>query len=226
MEEKEVSKRGAKVGENRFKASQIAKTTYRANRLSEVVLPKLKSLSNYSSIRSINNFCSVAADLYNENLPINENPIAKRVLKQNNKYWSILEPVYYNCFQEKDDLEKFKLSSVYNINENKIHELEYQLKRLDNENKVLRSALSGDQIQKQIKIENIDSVECLKRDIENMGKLIELLIDKYGVINIDFDKGAIRDLSDDLEEAEGILPANVVESYIKWLKNKCKKISG
>ncbi|NRP09354.1 MULTISPECIES: hypothetical protein [unclassified Marinobacterium] len=216
--------RGAKPGENRFKGAQKALTKYRLNRLKDIVVPKLRALAAHTSISSINKFCSLAADIYNEDLPVNENPISYRRLNQSKDYWAIVGPVYYQHFAKKKNLEDFKASSTSTLNSQRVNELDKQIERLQAENRALRLSL-GSLPKSPEKADTGDS-ERSQRDIDNMGKVIELLIAKYGVVEVDLEGIALRDLADDLEEVEGMLPKDVVESYIRWLKNKSSKLNG
>lgn len=214
--------RGAKPGENRFKGAQKALTAFRCSRLKDVVAPKLKALSAHTSISSINKYCSLAAEIYNEDLPVNEQPISYRRLKQSEQYWSIVGPVYYRYFDKKKNLEDFKKSSGDALNNQRIADLQRQVDRFKAENNALRLSLGG--IPSDSKKTDMGDHERYLRDIENMGRIIEILIAKYGVVEVDLDGVALRDLADDLEDSEGMLPRDTVESYIRWLQNKKTKL--
>ncbi len=212
--------RGAKPGENRFKNSQKSLTSFRLARLLDVVVPKLKALSAHTSISSVNKFCSLAAEIYNENLPVNEKPISYRRLNQNEQYWKAIGSVYYQHFKKKQNLEEFKKASSTILSSKRLVYLESQLERLKAENNALRNSLSSTKPTAQSN--DKDELERTQRDIENMGRIIEILISKYGVIKVDTDGIALRDLADDLESPEGIAPSHVVKPYIEWHKNKAK----
>ena len=215
--------RGASPGENRFKSAQKALMEYRLARLNDVVVPKLKALSTHTSVNSINKFCNLAAGIYNEDLPINERPISYRRLNQSELYWNIIGTVYHRHFEKKQNLEDFKKSSSRAFNNQQVVKLEHQIERLKAENKTLRLSLSG-LPSKNEKASDSDGLERSQQDIENLARIIELLIAKYGVVEIDFNGVALRDLADDLEAPEGMLPRDVVEPFIRWLSNKKAKL--
>lgn len=50
------------------------------------------------------------------------------------------------------------------------------------------------------------------------------ILTKYGVVEVDLEHCALRDLSDDLEGVEGMLKKSTTKPYIDWSKNKQAKL--
>lgn len=210
--------RGAKTGENRFKGAQEALTGYRLSRINEVVIPEVKALSAHTEINSINKYCRLCSDIYNRDLPINEKPISYRRLNQSDKYWGIIGPVYYKYFEKNHDLEDFKSRSSQALIKRELEEANEKLARYENENRVLKLTLSNESL--NIDTTGSNNEQLNAEDIDNMGRIINLLIEKIQVVEISKEDGALRDLSDDFEDAEGMLPKHIVASYIRWLSRK------
>jgi len=214
--------KGAKPGENRFKGAQKALTRYRVSRLRDIVVPKLKTLASHATVDSINKFCSLAAEIYNQDLPVNEQPISYRRLNQSEQYWEIVGPVYYQYFEKKQKLNDFKKSSTTSLKNQRIDELEGQIDRLKAENKALRATLTHSP--SDLVKEDSGALENAQVDIDRMARIIELMVSKSGVVEVFLDEVAMRDLAEDLEDPQGMLPREVVEPYIRWLKNKKAKL--
>tara|TARA_Y100000034_G_scaffold95432_1_gene115951 strand:- start:639 stop:1310 length:672 start_codon:yes stop_codon:yes gene_type:complete len=219
--------RGAKSGENRFKNAQQSLVNYRLNRLNNCVVDKLKTIAMHSTVSSINKFCHLAQDIYNDGLPVNEKPISYRRLKTNPDYWNIIGPVFYKYFEKKPDLEHFKNEANKASMKVEIEHLKEELEKSKKENRVLSLALenSGSNETSDAPVAN-DKYNLLLKEHDNLCKIIELLINKYQVVEIDFDAVALRDRADTLEDDEGMLPTDIVKPFIDWLINKNEKFDG
>lgn len=217
--------KGAKPGENRFKGAQILLVSYRSERLREIVAPKLRTLSANINVNSLNKFLKLASDTYNDDLPINEKPISPDTIKKNNDYWKIIGPIYFRSFANKENLDAFKKSAVSSLNSQKVKELETELKVLKSENDMFKSQISFENLIALSEVDN-DKDNHLK-DIDSLCKIIKHLIKlSGGVISVSKEDMVIRDLSDDLEGKNGMLPKEIVEPYLRWLKDREEKFGG
>ena len=216
--------KGAKKGENRFKASQKASISYRVERIKTHVIPKIKSLSLHMKVNSSTAYCKLCAKLFNDGLSLNDKPIGYRVIKQNWDYWELLGPVYYQLFEKNEDLDDFKKESILRL---EIKELQEKLENKEQEVNALSAMLrkvSSAHPKKPVQMESETSVY-----IQNLDKLCRIILaiieSTDGVIFIDRENSSIRNLADDFEGEEGLLPKEVTRPFIDWLNNRDEKFS-
>ncbi|MGJ8482408.1 hypothetical protein ACSFVZ_00130 [Pseudoalteromonas sp. SYSU M81236] len=216
--------KGAKKGENRFKASQEASISYRIERIKTHVIPKIKSLSLHMKVNSSTAYCKLCAKLFNDGLSLNDKPIAYRVIKQNRDYWELLGPVYYQLFEINEDLDDFKKESILRI---EIKELQEKLDNKEQEVNALSAMLKKvGNLHQNKPIQKEGEITDYTQNSDKLCRIILAIIESTdGVILIDRENSAIRNLADDFEGEEGLLPKEVTRPFIDWINNRDEKFS-
>ena len=216
--------KGAKKGQNRFKASKDAIIEYRLSRLTEYAIPKLKALSLHAKVKSTTAFTKLCAITYNENLPINEKPITYRTIKQNDIYWNAVGPIYYKYFEKNESLEAFKSDAIVKLENKELAEsFENKCREVDALAAMLSKVTEAGHIPQ---MDTPSDTSEKNKDLDKVCRVILSLIEASdGVILVDLKKAAIRNLADDCESSEGILPKSDVQPFIKWLIRRNERLS-
>jgi hypothetical protein len=216
--------RGAKKGDNRFK--HHLKVDFRERRLIEDVKPVMITLSKHAHISSQNKFCEQASFEFNKDLPANEKKISARTISANQKYWAVLGPIYEKYFKGNNDLEAFKKQTSVSVLQCRIAELEQQCERLSLEKQALTNMLGSDIQPATGSNELSASFEAIQVDLDKLCKVISVLISISGIIQVDLESKTLRNLADDLESIEGMLPRDFVRPYVDWLIERKAKVGG
>ncbi|WP_315919945.1 hypothetical protein [Vibrio fluvialis] len=125
--------KGAKKGENRFKASQIAEVESRVRRFEEHVVPKMKAMCDLVHIANKTAFQKICAQVFNENLPVNMKEITHRAIATNTKYWSIVGAVYHFYYDANNSKSLYDLKNEAVItlgNKEKIDKMEQEIRKI------------------------------------------------------------------------------------------------
>jgi len=220
--------KGAKKGENRFSGAQAKLQQFRLERIKTHVVPRLKALSGRVSINGQTPFCKLCADIFNEDLPVNERVIGYRTLEQNTKYWEILGSVYYQYWGTNDEINAHRervLGAVSTIESNRLKE---ENKRLLQENDALRAALRAHGAEeKPPSLPSDPSKPDRTSDFDRVCRALMIVIDSSEeIFEIDEDDLKITSNLTDLNPNEGLVPKALAEPFIKWLQERREKTGG
>lgn len=218
--------RGAKKGENRFSDAQTKKQKFRIDRIKTHVIPRLKALAGKVSINGRTPFCKLCADIYNEDLPVNEAPIGYRTLEQNTKYWEILGATYYTYWGTNEEVSAHRkrvMGALTTIESNKLKE---ENKRLNQENDALRAALrahGAEEAPQSLPSETPDSVRT--SDFDRVCCALKIIIDaSEEIFELHEDELKITSNLTDLNPDDGLVPKALAEPFIKWLRERREKM--
>lgn len=216
--------KGAKKGENRFKISQKASIGFRIERIKTHVIPKIKSLSLHAKVDSSTAYCKLCAKLFNDGLSLNDKPISYRVIKQNRDYWDLLGPIYYQLFEKNEDLGDFKNKSLLRL---ELKELEEKLDDKEQEVNALSAMLKkvGNSHQKKPVLKESEASVYIQNSDKLCRIILAIVESTDGILFIDRENSAIRNLADDFEGEEGLLPKEVVRPFIDWMDSRDEKFS-
>jgi len=214
--------KGAKSGQNRFAASQKNRLDYRANRIENVIIPKLKAISGRVEFRGITPFCRFCADLYNTDLPLNDKPIGYRTIVQNSKYWDLLGPIYYKYWDKDNNGTKTKDKLIGVMAAKRANKLSIELERVKQENEALRAVIRNyGAADIDTKTPTISDSELYRSHFDKTCRAINLIIQaSEGMFETDIQSAKITCNFNDLEPEEGLVPSQLAKPYIEWLKSK------
>ncbi len=220
--------KGAKPGENRFKSSQLKKIDFRRRRIEEHVLPGLKALIGRVQINGPTPFCKICADLYNRDLPVNENKMGYRTFEQNIEYWKLVGKLFHQHWDNDENLESRKnaISDRLTIKEN--HDLARNLERLQAENDALKATLRvhGANAAEEIHPQLTSKAES-NHSFESVCLALKIIIEaSNGLFLIDESSQKITSTFDDLEPEEGLVPKEVAVPFIRWYQQRKEKTGG
>ena len=213
--------KGAKPGQNRFADSQKIKQDYRIARIKEEVIPKLKAFAGKTSFAGVTPFSKFCAEIYNNDLPINEKKMGYRTLVQNSDYWGLIGPIYYRYWDPTSDIASKKDKHVGKLAMRRADQLQAETEKLKMENDALRSALRnhGASPATLPNPQQIDQGFMLKFD--KVCRALKLVLDASdGMFTIDMKAKKICCMFNDLEPLEGLVPADLVDPFIFWMKEK------
>lgn len=209
-------KKGAKKGENRFKASQEAKIAARVQRIEDIVVPKMKTYLDLVHFNNKTKFQELCANTFNEDLPVNMKRISRRTIATS-PYWGKLGALYYSHYAEDGsislkDVKNKALTSFSEIK--KTEELEQEIANLTAQNGALIKAIGEAKLSPR-SIQNKSDSEKLQTDIDNLICVIDFLIKASdGIVEIDQTQKTITNLADDLH---GKLPSMFANTYFKYV---------
>ncbi|HGM4964635.1 TPA: hypothetical protein ACKP0L_002941 [Pseudomonas putida] len=213
--------KGAKKGQNRFAGSQQRNRDYRITRIKEEVIPKLKAFVGKTSFDGITPYSRFCAELYNDGLPVNEKKIGYRTLVQSTDYWALIGPIFYKHWDSAGNMESKKEKLVGKLAVQRADQLQAEAERLRKEVEALRSALRshGASPVALPDTKNVDQGFMAKFD--KTCRALKLVLNKSdGMFTIDIHTKRICCTFDDLEPVEGLVPTELVEPFIMWLKAK------
>jgi len=220
--------RGAKKGENRFSEAQTKKQSFRIKRIKTHVIPRLKALSGKVSINGQTPFCKLCADIFNEDLPVNEARIGYRTLEQNAKYWEILGATYYTYWGTDAEVSAHRkrvMGALTTIEANKLKE---ENKRLSQENEALRAALRAHGAEeKPQSLPSTPSGSDKTADFDRVCRALKTVIDaSEEIFEVNEDELKITSNLTDLNPNEGLVPKALAKPFIRWLQERREKMGG
>lgn len=213
--------KGAKPGQNRFAGSQKKSHDYRISRIKDEVVPRLKMFAGKTSFAGITPFSRFCAELYNAELPVNEKKIGYRTLVQNTDYWALIGPIYYKHWDSAGNMESRKDKLVGKLAVQRADQLQAEADRLRKENEALRSALRshGASAVALPDAKNGDQAFMARFD-KTCRALMLVLKASEGMFSVDMKAVKISCSFDDLEPQEGLVPKEIAEPFVLWMKAK------
>lgn len=213
--------KGAKKGQNRFAGSQKLNRDYRISRIKDEVIPKLKSFVGKASFDGVTPYSRFCAELYNDGLPVNEKKIGYRTLVQSTDYWTLLGPIFFKHWDAAGNMESKKDKLVGKLAVQRADQLQAEADRLRKENEALRSALRshGASAVALPDAKNSDQGFMAKFD-KTCRVLLQVLKKSDGMFDVDIKAEKITCTFDDLEPAEGLVPRDIAEPFVLWMKAK------
>lgn len=211
--------KGAKKGQNRFAGSQKRHCDYRVARIREEVIPKLKAFAGKISFDGITPYSRFCAELYNDGLPVNEKKIGYRTLVQSSDYWALVGPIFYKYWDSAGNMESKKEKLVGKLAAHRADQLQAENDKLKKEAEALRSALRnhGASSLSLPDAKHVDQGFMVKFD--KTCRALKLVLDASdGMFVTDMQTKKICCTYDDLEPIEGLVPTDVLEPFIQWLK--------
>ncbi|MCC9009410.1 hypothetical protein [Pseudomonas putida] len=213
--------KGAKPGQNRFAGAQQRHQEFRTNRIKEEVIPRLNAVAGKVSFDGPTPFSRFCAELYNDDLPVNEKKIGYRTIVQSTEYWGLLKPVYYKHWGLSGDTEAKKDKLIGKLAVQRAEQLQVELERVKKENDALRSALRshGASPTPQPEIKEIDQGYMAKFD--KTCRSLKLVLDASdGMFAVDIESKKISCTFDDLEPSGGLVPTELIEPFVLWIKRR------
>jgi hypothetical protein len=216
--------RGAKPGQNRFEAAQRKHRQARTDRIKDELIPKLKAYVGKISFDGITPYSRFCAELYNEIIPVNEKPIGYRTFVQNTAYWSLVGPLYYKHWDSSSGSEINKERLIRKLATRRADSLEDEIEKLRLENEALRSALRSHGATTPSLTTPVDKTakihECNLR-FDKICRALNLVLEaSEGTFVADTALTRITCAFDPLEPKEGLVPKEIAEPFITWLKEK------
>jgi len=206
--------KGAKKGENRFEATQKANVKDRLDRISNVVIPRMKTYLDLTHFKNKTQFQKMCATVFNEDLPVNMMPITRRTIA-NFPYWKELGPIFYKHYDNspQNDLEALKTKALSSYSEIEEREsLEQKISNLTLQNEALAKAIGEAKLSPKAAEDNY-SVQQLSEDINDLICVIDFLIKaSEGIVVVNREERTITNLADDLH---GELSSKFSKSYFK-----------
>lgn len=220
--------KGAKKGENRFSCAQAERQNFRVKRIKTHVVPRLKALAGKVSINGQTPFCKLCADIYNEDLPVNEKKIGYRTLEQNMKYWEILGSIFNTYWRTNEKISVHRNRVLGALTAIESNGLKAENKRLSQEVDALRAALRTHGAEESPHSLPSDSPKVDKTaDFDRVCRALMLVIDSSEeIFEIHEDEMKITCNLTDLNPDEGLVPKPLAEPFIKWLQERRKKMGG
>lgn len=218
--------RGAKKGENRFKGSQQQRKDFRLDRIRNHVIPRLKTLIGRVTFDGKTPFCKVCADIFNEDLPVNEKNMGYRTFEQNPDYWGKVGTLYFQHWATNDELKTHKERVVHALTAKASGSLRAENKRLKDENEALRAALRAHGVEERQHELISDSEDSYGKsaDFDRVCRALEIVIEASDeIFEIHEDERKITSNLYDLGPADGLVPKALAEPFIKWRKERRKK---
>ena len=211
-------KRGAKKGENRFAKSQQEKVQFRLKRIQDLVVPTVKTICLNTYFKNVTAFRKACANIYNENLPIENNKISYRTIARA-PYWNELGIIYYSYFSEDSSKKSLSITTMScNIEASQVHdsmvktakELQCKIEEQNKQIELLESTLLNSSINPLAHDDKGVSAES-QEAIANLMATINWLLERTdGFFEINKEAKKIIDLSDDIN---GILDTNISHTY-------------
>lgn len=215
--------KGAKKGQNRFAGSQKLKRDYRISRIKDEVIPKLKSFVGKTSFDGVTPYSRFCAELYNDGLPVNEKKIGYRTLVQSTDYWTLLGPIFFKHWDAVGGMESKKDKLVGKLAVQRADQLQAETEKLRKEVEALRSALRNHGAQPVALPDTKHVDQDFMTKFDKTCRALKLVLDaSEGMFTADMQAKKICCSFDDLEPREGLVPTEVVEPFILWLKAKEK----
>ena len=206
--------KGAKKGENRFKASQKAKIAARVQRIEDVVVPAMKTYLDLVHFNNKTKFQELCANTFNKDLPVNMSGISRRTIA-NAPYWEKLGTIYYSHYEDDGNvsLKDVKNKALTSFSEiKKAEKLEQEIANLTAQNGALIKAIGEAKLSPKL-IQNGKGSENLQIDIDHLICVIDFLIKASdGIVEIDKTQKTITNLADDLH---GKLSSIFANTYFK-----------
>nr|WP_297404057.1 hypothetical protein [uncultured Marinobacter sp.] len=221
--------KGAKKGENRFKGSQTKRQNFRLERIESHVIPRLKTLAGRTTFDGKTPFCMVCADIFNEDLPVNERKIGYRTFEQNSAYWSKVGTLYFQHWESDDELKPHQervMNTLTTIESSRVKE---ENRRLKEENEALRAALrahGAEERPHELPFSNEDSAEKAA-DFDRVCRALDIVIEASDeIFEVHEDEMKITSNLFDLGPAEGLVPTALAAPFINWRKERREKTGG
>lgn len=220
--------RGAKKGENRFSGTQRKEQEFRSKRINNHVVPRLKALAGKVSINGKTPFCKLCAEIFNENLPVNEDRIGYRTIEQNTKYWEILGTTYYTYWGTGDEVSAHRkrvMGALTTIESNKLKE---ENKRLNQEIDTLRAALRAHGAEERPQsLPSAPSNADRTSDFDRVCRALKIVIEaSEGIFEVHEDSLKITTNLTDLTPNDGLVPKILAEPFIRWLQERRERMGG
>lgn len=213
--------KGAKPGQNRFAGSQKRSRDYRICRIKDEVVPRLKTFAGKTSFAGITPFSRFCAELYNAELPVNEKKIGYRTLVQSTDYWALIGPLYYKYWDSSDNMESTKDKLVGKLATLRADELKAETERLKKEIEALRSALRNHGASFAPIPDSKQSDQAFLAKFDKTCRALMLVLKASdGMFSVDMKAGKISCAFDDLEPDEGLVPKEIAEPFVLWMKAK------
>lgn len=211
--------KGAKKGQNRFEGSQKRNSDYRITRIKDEVIPKLKAFVGKTSFNGVTPYSRFCAQLYNDGLPVNEKKIGYRTLVQSTDYWALIGPVYYKHWDSSENLESKKDKLVGKLAVQRADQLQAEAERLRKEVEALRAALRSHGASPAALPDTTQVDQGFMAKFDKTCRALKLVLDASdGMFVVDMQAKKICCTYDDLEPIEGLVPTDVLEPFILWLK--------
>ncbi|MBY0446590.1 MAG: hypothetical protein K2Q15_15450 [Burkholderiales bacterium] len=211
--------KGAKPGQNRFAGAQQLRCDYRGARIKDEVIPKLKSFVGKMSFNGATQFSKFCADLYNEDLPVNEKKIGYRTLVQSTKYWTLIGPLFYRYWDSSGNTESTKDKLVGKLAAQRADRFQVETERLKKEVEALKSVLRNHGASPITLPDSKDTDPSFIVKFDKTCRALKLVLDASdGMFSVDVEAIKISCAFNDLEPIEGLVPKELVEPFIMWLK--------
>lgn len=215
--------KGAKQGQNRFAEAQDRHRRFRITRIRDDVIPQLIAFTGKVSFDGTTPFSRFCAELYNDDLPINERPIGYRTLVQSTEYWSLLEPIYRKHTSLSKNLDSKKEKFVAKLATQRAEKLTIEIEKLKRENQALRSILRNHGASEITLPRQEQGQNDFLSKFDKTCRALKLVLDaSEGMFAVDSDAKKISCAYDDLEPLEGLVPTSIVEPFVLWLLEKGK----
>lgn len=223
--------KGAKPGENRFGGFQGSSQKYREQRIINEVIPRLKTYIGKMSFNGITPYCRFCAELFNDGLPINEKTIGYRTIEQNNLYWTLVGELYYKHWGTNEQLKSQQQALAGKLAIKQEVRLQAKLDQALKENHALKATLrahgSTDKDQSELTSAQTEPTTEFRDKFDKTCRALKLVLDATdGTFEADTSAIKITCTYDDLEPKEGLVPKQLAEPYITWLKAKEDKTGG
>lgn len=213
--------KGAKPGQNRFAGSQKRKRDYRIARIKDEVIPKLKAFAGKTSFKGVTPYSRFCAELYNDGLPVNEKKIGYRTLVQSTDYWALIGPIYYKHWDSAGNMESKKDKLVGKLAVQRADQLQAETDRLRKENEALRSALRSHGASPVALPDTKHSDQGFMAKFDKTCRALMLVLNASdGMFTVDMKAVKISCTFHDLEPDEGLVPKEVVEPFVLWMRAK------
>lgn len=215
--------KGAKKGQNRFAGSQKLNRDYRISRIKDEVIPKLKSFVGKASFDGVTPYSRFCAELFNDGLPVNEKKIGYRTLVQSTDYWTLLGPIFFKHWDAAGNMESKKDKLVGKLAVQRADQLQAETEKLRKEVEALRSALRSHGAQPVTLPDTTHVDQGFMAKFDKTCRALKLVLDASDeMFTVDMQAKKICCSFHDLEPREGLVPTEVVEPFILWLKAKEK----
>lgn len=218
--------KGAKKGENRFKGSQQERQNFRLERIKSHVIPRLKTLVGRVTFDGKTPFCKVCADIFNEDLPVNERKMGYRTFEQNSVYWSKVGTLYFQHWASNDELKTHQDRVINTLATIESRSVKEENRRLKEENEALRSALrahGAEKMSHELPFRN-EEPSGKAADFDRVCRALDIVIDASDeIFEVHEDEMKIISNLYDLGPAEGLVPKALAEPFIKWRKERREK---
>lgn len=215
--------KGAKPGQNRFAGSQKRNRDYRITRIKDEVIPKLKAFAGKTSFDGVTPFSRFCAELYNDGLPVNEKKIGYRTLVQSKEYWTLLGPIYYKLWDAAGSMESKKDKIVGKLAVQRADQLQADADRLKKENDALRSVLRAHGASPAPLPDTNQVDQGFMEKFDKTCRALKLVLDaSEGMFTVDMSAKKITCEFNDLEPLEGLVPTELAEPFIHWMKAREK----